>query len=344
MLCGAGGRYTLERMSATSRQQPDRNLAMELVRATESACLAAARWVGRNDKNSADDAAVEAMRLSLSTVQMDGIVVIGEGEKDEAPMLYNGEQVGDGSAPEVDVAVDPIDGTTLTAQGKTNALSVIAVADRGSMFDPGPSFYMEKIAVGPEAVGAIDITATASQNLRWIAKSKGEEVRDLTVVILDRPRHADLIGEIRATGCRIRLITDGDVYGSVATCWPDAGVDALFGIGGTPEGVISAAASKAMGGEIQARFCPQSEEERTAMVEAGFDLGKVFGQDDLIESDNCFFAATGLTDGALLRGVRFDKEGARTQSLVMRSRSGTVRMIDARHRVKKLREFAAIDY
>jgi len=331
-------------MSATSRQQPDRNLAMELVRATESACLAAARWVGRNDKNSADDAAVEAMRLSLSTVQMDGIVVIGEGEKDEAPMLYNGEQVGDGSAPEVDVAVDPIDGTTLTAQGKTNALSVIAVADRGSMFDPGPSFYMEKIAVGPEAVGAIDITATASQNLRWIAKSKGEEVRDLTVVILDRPRHADLIGEIRATGCRIRLITDGDVYGSVATCWPDAGVDALFGIGGTPEGVISAAASKAMGGEIQARFCPQSEEERTAMVEAGFDLGKVFGQDDLIESDNCFFAATGLTDGALLRGVRFDKEGARTQSLVMRSRSGTVRMIDARHRVKKLREFAAIDY
>lgn len=317
---------------------------MELVRATESACLAAARWVGRNDKNSADNAAVEAMRLSLSTVQMDGIVVIGEGEKDEAPMLYNGEQVGDGSTPEVDVAVDPIDGTTLTAQGKTNALSVIAVADRGSMLDPGPSFYMEKIAVGPEAVGAIDITATPSQNLRWIAKSKGEEVRDLTVVILDRPRHADLIGEIRATGCRIRLITDGDVYGSVATCWPDAGVDALFGIGGTPEGVISAAASKAMGGEIQARFCPQSEEERTAMVEAGFDLDKVFGQDDLIESDNCFFAATGLTDGALLRGVRFDKEGARTQSLVMRSRSGTVRMIDARHRVKKLREFAAIDY
>jgi len=343
-MCGTGGRYTLGAMSATSRQQPDRNLAMELVRATESACLAAARWVGRNDKNSADDAAVEAMRLSLSTVQMDGIVVIGEGEKDEAPMLYNGEQVGDGSAPEVDVAVDPIDGTTLTAQGKTNALSVIAVADRGSMLDPGPSYYMEKIAVGPDAVGAIDITATPSQNLRWIAKSKGEEVRDLTVVILDRPRHADLIGEIRATGCRIRLITDGDVYGSVATCWPDAGVDALFGIGGTPEGVISAAASKAMGGEIQARFCPQSEEERSAMVEAGFDLDKVFGQDDLIESDNCFFAATGLTDGALLRGVRFDKEGARTQSLVMRSRSGTVRMIDARHRVKKLREFAAIDY
>jgi fructose-1,6-bisphosphatase II len=275
---------------------------------------------------------------------MDGIVVIGEGEKDDAPMLYNGERVGDGSAPEVDVAVDPIDGTTLTAQGKTNALSVIAVSDRGSMLDPGPSFYMQKIAVGPDAVGSIDITATATQNLRWIAKAKGEEVRDLTVVILDRPRHADLIGEIRASGCRIRLITDGDVYGSVATCWPDAGADALFGIGGTPEGVVSAAAMKAMGGEIQARFCPQSDEERTAMIEAGFDLDRVHTQDDLITSDNCFFAATGLTDGALLRGVRFDKQGARTQSLVMRSRSGTVRMIDAQHRVAKLREFAAIDY
>ena len=317
---------------------------MDLVRATESACLAAARWVGRGDKNNADRAAVEAMRLSLSTVAMDGLVVIGEGEKDDAPMLYNGERVGDGSSPEVDVAVDPIDGTTLTAQGKTNALSVIAVSDRGSMLDPGPSYYMEKIAVGPDSVGSIDITATATQNLRWIAKSKGEEVRDLTVVILDRPRHDDLIAEIRASGCRIRLITDGDVYGSVATCWPDAGADALFGIGGTPEGVVSAAAMKAMGGEIQARFCPQSDGERTAMLDAGFDLDRVLTQDDLITSDNCFFAATGLTDGALLRGVRFDKQGARTQSLVMRSRSGTVRMIDARHRVAKLREFAAIDY
>jgi fructose-1,6-bisphosphatase II len=259
-------------------------------------------------------------------------------------MLYNGERVGDGSSPEVDVAVDPIDGTTLTAQGKTNALAVIAVADRGSMLDPGPSFYMEKIAVGPAAVGSIDITATPTQNLRWIAKAKGEEVRDLTVVILDRPRHEDLIGEIRASGCRIRLITDGDVYGSVATCWPDAGADALFGIGGTPEGVISAAASKAMGGEIQARFAPQSDAERAAMIEGGYDLDRVFGQDDLIQSDNCFFAATGLTDGALLRGVRFDSTGAHTQSLVMRSRSGTVRLIDAHHRVSKLREFAAIDY
>lgn len=333
-----------EAMATSSRQQPDRNLAMELVRATESACLAAARWVGRGDKNSADKAAVEAMRLSLSTVSMDGVVVIGEGEKDDAPMLYNGEHVGDGSAPDVDVAVDPIDGTTLTAQGKTNALAVIAVSDRGSMLDPGPSFYMEKIAVGPDAVGAIDITATPTQNLRWVAKAKGEEVRDLTVVILDRPRHADLIAEVRASGCRIRLITDGDVYGSVATCWPDAGADVLIGIGGTPEGVISAAAMKAMGGEIQARFAPQSDMERTAMLEAGFDLDRVFGQDDLIQSDNCFFAATGLTDGALLRGVRIDSSGIRTQSLVMRSRSGTVRLIDARHRVEKLREFSAIDY
>ena len=317
---------------------------MELVRATESACLAAARWVGRGEKEKADGAAVEAMRLSLSTVQMSGTVIIGEGEKDDAPMLFNGEVVGDGSEPLVDVAVDPIDGTTLTAHGKTNALSVIAVADAGSMLDPGPSFYMEKIAVGPESVGAIDITASPTQNLRWIAKSKQADVQDLTAVILDRPRHADLISEVREAGCRIRLITDGDVYGSVATCWPDAGVDVLFGIGGTPEGVISAAALKAMDGEMQARFAPQSDAERTAMVEAGFDLDRVLTQDDLITSDNCFFAATGLTDGALLRGVRFDARGARTQSLVMRSRSGTVRFVDARHRVKKLRNFAAIDY
>jgi fructose-1,6-bisphosphatase II len=331
-------------MTTTSRQQPDRNLAMELVRATESACLAASRWVGRGDKASADGAAVEAMRLSLSTVAMDGVVIIGEGEKDEAPMLFNGERVGDGTEPAVDVAVDPIDGTTLTAQGKTNALSVIAAADRGAMFDPGPSFYMSKIAVGPEAVGSIDITASPSQNLRWIAKSTGKDVRDLTCIILDRPRHQDLIGELRASGCRIRLITDGDVYGSVATCWPDAGADVLIGIGGTPEGVVSAAAMKAMGGEIQAQLAPQSDDEHAAVLAAGYDLDRVLTQDDLIRSDNCFFAATGLTDGALLRGVRFDARGAHTQSLVMRSRSGTVRMIDAHHQVSKLREYAAIDY
>ena len=329
---------------APSQQRPDRNLAMELARVTESAALASARWVGRGDKESADAAAVTAMRTILGTVQMDGVVIIGEGEKDHAPMLYNGERVGDGSPPEVDVAVDPIDGTTLTAHGKTNALSVIAVGERGSMFDPGPSFYMDKVAVGPEAVGAIDVTATPTQNLRWVAKAKRESVRDLTVVILDRQRHADLIAEVRASGARIRLITDGDVYGGIATAWPDAGVDILFGIGGTPEAVITAAALKSMGGELQCRLDPQSDAERTAMLEAGYDLDVVLTQDHLIRGDNCFFAATGITDGQLLRGVRFDSRGARTQSLVMRSRSGTVRFIDAHHRVKKLQEFSAIDY
>lgn len=317
---------------------------MELVRATESAALAASRWVGRGNKEGADGAAVDAMRLSLSSVQMDGIVVIGEGEKDEAPMLYNGEHVGDGNEPLVDVAVDPIDGTTLTAKGLSNALSVIAVSERGSMFDPGPSFYMDKIAVGPESVGAIDITASPTQNLRWIAKSKQTSVRDLTAVILDRPRHAELIAEVRASGARIRLLNDGDVYGAIASAWPDAGVDVLFGIGGTPEGVISAAALKAMGGELQARFSPQSEAEMQAMLDGGYDLDRVFDQDDLVQGDNCFFAATGLTDGQLLRGVRFDARGAHTQSLVMRSRSGTVRVVDAVHRVRKLQEFSAIDY
>jgi fructose-1,6-bisphosphatase II len=331
-------------MSGSSAQRPDRNLAMELVRVTESAALAAARWVGRGDKIGADRAAVDAMRTILSTVQMDGIVVIGEGEKDEAPMLYNGERIGDGSMPEVDVAVDPIDGTTLTANGANNALAVIAVSERGSMFDPGPSFYMEKIAVGPEGAGAIDITASATQNLRWIAKAKRASVRDLTTVILDRPRHATLIEEVRASGARIRLISDGDVYGAIATSWPDAGVDVLLGIGGTPEAVIAAAALKSMGGEMQARLSPQSDTERAAMIAAGYDLSAVLTENDLVRGDNCFFAATGLTDGQLLRGVSFDSRGARTQSLVMRSRSGTVRLVDARHRVTKLQEFSAIDY
>jgi len=317
---------------------------MELVRVTESAALAAARWVGRGNKDGADAAAVEAMRLSLSSVQMDGVVVIGEGEKDHAPMLFNGEKVGDGQTPLVDVDVDPIDGTTLTAKGLDNALSVIAVSERGTMFDPGPSFYMQKIAVGPECVGAIDITASVTQNLRWVAKSKQESVRDLTVVILDRPRHADLIDEVRASGARIRMITDGDVYGAIASAWPGAGIDVLIGIGGTPEGVIAAAALKSMGGEMQARMCPQSDEERKALFAAGLDLDRVLTQDDLVQGDNCFFAATGVTDGHLLRGVRFDARGAHTQSLVMRSRSGTVRLIDASHRVRKLQEFSAIDY
>ena len=331
-------------MPSPAAQRPDRNLAMELVRVTESAALASARWVGRGDKLGADGAAVDAMRLSLSSVQMTGIVVIGEGEKDEAPMLYNGEQVGDGSEPLVDVAVDPIDGTTLTANGVNNALAVIAVGERGSMYDPGPSYYMDKIAVGPSSVGAIDITASPTQNLRWIARSKQESVRDLTAVILDRPRHAELIEEVRASGARIRLIRDGDVYGAIATAWPDAGVDVLFGVGGTPEAVIAAAAMKAMGGEMQARLLPQSDDEREAVLGAGYDLDRVLDHDDLIQGDNCFFAATGLTDGQLLRGVRFDSSGARTQSLVMRSRSGTVRLVDAHHQVRKLQEFSAIDY
>lgn len=325
-------------------QRPDRNLAMEMVRVTESAALASARWVGRGDKEGADGAAVEAMRMILGTVQMDGVVVIGEGEKDDAPMLYNGERVGDGSAPQVDVAVDPIDGTTLTAHGKTNALSVIAVGERGSMFDPGPSFYMDKIAVGPESRGSIDISASPSQNLGWIAKATRKSVRDLTVVILDRPRHQDLIAEVRSTGARIRLITDGDVYGGIATAWPNAGVDVLFGIGGTPEAVITAAALKSMGGELQCRLSPQSDTERAAVLGAGYDLSQVLTQDELIKGDNCFFAATGITDGELLRGVRFDATGAHTQSLVMRSRSGTVRLVDAHHRMHKLAEISSIDY
>ena len=323
---------------------PDRNLALELVRVTESAAMAASRWVGRGDKLGADGAAVDAMRTVLSTVPMDGLVVIGEGEKDEAPMLYNGERVGDGTKPEVDVAVDPIDGTSLTALGRANAISVIAVSDRGSMFDPGPCFYMTKIAVGPDAAGSIDITATPTQNLRWIAKAKGESVRDLTVVILDRPRHEELIAEVRASGARVKLIGDGDIFGAIATAWPDAGVDVLFGIGGTPEGVVAAAALKCMGGEIQARLWPRNEGERDASIAAGYDLDQVLTTDDLVRGDNAFFAATGVTDGELLRGVRFTQRGAQTQSLVMRSRSGTVRLIEAYHRLDKLTSFAAVDY
>jgi len=325
-------------------QQPDRNLAMELARVTESAALAAARWVGRGDKNGADGAAVAAMRTVLSTVSMDGIVVIGEGEKDEAPMLYNGEQVGNGSQPATDVAVDPIDGTTLTALGRGNALAVIAVSERGTMFNPGPCVYMEKIAVGPDAVGSIDITASATQNLRWVAKAKGESVRDLTVMILDRPRHTELINEVRATGARIKLLSDGDIFGAIATAWPEAGADILFGIGGTPEGVTAAAALKCMGGEIQGRLWPRDEGERIAAIEAGYDLEAILTTDDLVKGDNCFFAATGVTDGELLDGVRFDSKGATTQTLVMRSMSGTVRLINARHRLDKLRDYAAVDY
>jgi fructose-1,6-bisphosphatase II len=324
------------------RQAPDRNLAMELVRVTEAAALAASRWMGRGDKEGADGAAVDAMRLVLHSVPMDGIVVIGEGEKDEAPMLYNGENIGDGSPPETDIAVDPIDGTTLTALGRANALAVIAVSERGTMFNPGPCVYMEKIAVGPDAVGAVDITRSITDNLRAVARAKGETVRELTVVILDRDRHSEIIKEVRAAGARIRLIQDGDVAGAISTAWPESGADVLIGIGGTPEGVIAAAALKCMGGELQGRLWPRNEQERDAAVDAGYDLDAVLTTDDLVKGDNCFFAATGITDGELLQGVHYDAVGATTQSLVMRSRSGTVRRVDARHRLHKLREYSLI--
>ena len=317
---------------------------MELVRVTEAAALAASRWVGRGDKEGADGAAVDAMRIVLHTVPMDGVVVIGEGEKDEAPMLYNGERIGDGTPPETDIAVDPVEGTSLTASGLGNAISVIAVSERGSMFDPGPCVYMEKIAVGPDAVGVVDIEATPTENLQAVAKAKGESVRDLTAVILDRPRHAELIEEVRRAGARIRLISAGDVIGAVSTAWPDSGADILFGIGGTPEGVIAAAAMKCMGGELQGKLWPRDEAEREAAVAAGYKLDAVLTTDDLVRGDNCFFAVTGITDGEVLKGVHYDARGATTQSLVMRSKSGTVRRIDARHRLPKLQEFAAIEF
>jgi fructose-1,6-bisphosphatase II len=317
---------------------------MELVRVTEAAALAASRWMGRGDKEGADGAAVDAMRIVLGTVPMDGIVVIGEGEKDEAPMLFNGESIGDGTPPATDIAVDPIDGTTLTALGRGNAVAVIAVSERGSMFDPGPCVYMEKVAVGPEAKGKIDIRASIADNLKAVAAAKGEAVRDVTAVVLDRERHQGIIEEIRSAGARIRLIQDGDVVGAISTCWPDSGADILFGIGGTPEGVITAAALKAMDGEQQGILYPRNDEERDAALAAGYDLDRVLTQDDLVDSDNCFFAATGITDGELLKGVHYDAKGASTQSLVMRSKSGTVRVVNARHRLDKLRDYASISF
>ncbi|MCU1495469.1 MAG: glpX [Acidimicrobiaceae bacterium] len=316
---------------------------MELVRVTEAAAIAASRWMGRGDKNGADGAAVDAMRHVLQTVSMDGLVVIGEGEKDEAPMLFNGERIGDGSPPEVDIAVDPIDGTRPTALGRGGALSVIALAERGAMFDPGPCVYMRKIAVGPEAVGRVSLDLSPAENLREIAKAKRTSVSDLTAIVLDRPRHDELIQQIRSTGARIRLITDGDVAGAISTAWNDSGADVLFGIGGTPEGVIAAAALKAMGGEIMGKLWPRGPEERSACLAAGYDLDAVLGTDDLVRGDNCFFAATGITDGELLRGVRYNGVGATTQSLLMRSFTGTVRFVEARHRREKLRQFRLID-
>jgi fructose-1,6-bisphosphatase II len=325
-------------------QAPDRNLALELVRVTEAAALAASRWMGRGDKEGADGAAVDAMRIVLGSVPMDGVVIIGEGEKDEAPMLYNGEHIGDGNPPKVDIAVDPIDGTTLTALGRSGAISVIAMAEQGSMFDPGPCMYMEKIAVGPDARDAIDLNKSPTENLKAVAAAKGEAVRDLTAVILDRDRHHDLIAEVREAGARVRLIPDGDVAGAISTCWPQSGADILFGIGGTPEGVITAAALKAMGGSHLGRLWPRNEAERKAAIDAGYDLDQVLTEDDLVRSDNCFFAATGITDGELLQGVHYNRRGASTQSLVMRSKSGTVRLIEAQHKIDKLADYASVDF
>ena len=316
---------------------------MEIVRVTEAASIAASQWMGRGEKEGVDAAAVEAMRAVLQTISMDGIVVIGEGEKDEAPMLYNGERVGDGNPPEVDVAVDPIDGTTLASLGRGGALSVIALAERGAMFDPGPLVYMDKIATGPEAAGRVCIEATPTENLYEIAKAKGREVSDLTALVLDRPRHAALIEEIRGTGARILLLTDGDIAGAIATAWPEGVADVLFGIGGTPEGVLAAAALKALGGEIQAKLYPRDEAERQAAIAAGYDLDKVLHTDDLVQGDNTFFAATGVTDGELLQGVRFSSGGATTHSLVLRSRSGTVRHVRAQHRLQKLQQFRLVE-
>jgi fructose-1,6-bisphosphatase II len=330
-------------MPDATKQTPDRNLAMELVRVTEAAAMAASRWVGRGDKDGADGAAVDAMRVVLETVPMDGIVVIGEGEKDEAPMLFNGERIGTGLPPQTDIAVDPIEGTTLTSMGQGGATSVIAVSERGTMFDPGPCMYMDKLAVGPDGVGVVDISQPVADNLRALAAAKGESVSDLTVVILNRPRHDQLIADVRAAGARIRLIDHGDVPAAVATAWAESGIDIMFGVGGSPEGIIAAAALKCMGGFFQGRLSPRNDDERAAAEKLGYELDQVFTIDELVRSDNCFFVATGITDGDLLRGVHYDRNGATTQSLVMRSKSGTVRLIESRHRLSKLREYASID-
>ena len=326
-----------------STPRPDRNLALELVRVTEAAAMGAGRWIGRGDKIAADQAAVDAMRAMLDTVAMDGVVVIGEGEKDEAPMLYNGEHIGAGG-PEVDVAVDPLEGTRLTALGQPNAIAVIAASERGSMFFPGGAFYMEKIAAGADAIAVVDINATPTENVNAVAKAKGRRVTDIRVVVLERERHDQLIGELREAGARVNLIRDGDVAPAIAAARPGTGVDLLYGIGGTPEGVISAAALKCVGGGIQGKLWPRNDEERQALIETGYDLDRVLTTDDLVQSDNVFVSATGVTTGALLRGIRYVNDGAITDSIVMRSRSGTVRRIEARHQLSKLTHFTGREY
>ncbi|WP_341924641.1 class II fructose-bisphosphatase [Nocardioides psychrotolerans] len=337
---------TMEPTLDVAPQSPDRNLALELVRVTEAAAMAAGRWVGKGDKNGADGVAVNAMRVMISTIGMNGTVVIGEGEKDNAPMLYNGEKVGDGTGPECDVAVDPIDGTTLTAKGMANAVAVLAVSPRGSMYDPSAVFYMDKLATGPEAADVVDIRFPVAENIHQVAKAKGSKPEDVTVMLLDRPRHEALAEEIRATGARIKFIVDGDVAGAISAARPDSGVDLLLGIGGTPEAIITACAMKCMGGVIQGQLWPQDDEERQRALDAGHNLDRdfVLHTDDLVTGDDCFFVATGITDGDLMRGVRYRSGGATTHSLVMRSRSGTIRSITSEHKLQKLRSYSAIDF
>jgi fructose-1,6-bisphosphatase II len=329
--------------AATTR--PDRNLALELVRTTEAAALASARLVGMGDKEAADQAAVDAMRLVLDGVQMDGTVVIGEGEKDEAPMLYNGERIGDGSPPEVDVAVDPLEGTTLTAKGQPNALAVIALSERGSMFDPGPCVYMEKISGSDDIADLLDLDRPLGETLGLVAERRGKDIRDVMVVMLDRPRNEDAMAQVRGAGARLRLISHGDVSASLLAVSDNSPVDVMFGIGGTPEGVISAAATKCLGGGFFGRLWPRDDDERKAAIDAGYDLGKMLDQDALVRGNDCFFAATGVTDGDVLQGVRYPTpRAATTESLVMRSRTHTVRRIQARHNREKLRAYNAGRY
>jgi fructose-1,6-bisphosphatase II len=317
---------------------------MELVRVTEAGAMGAARWIGRGEKESADQAAVDAIRRVLATVGMRGVVVIGEGEKDEAPMLYNGEEVGNGDGPEVDVAIDPLEGTRLTAFGQPNAIAVIALSERGTMFFPGAAFYMEKIAVGPAAIGVIDIEQSPTENVRRVAEALGKTAREVDVVVLERDRHIELIAELREAGARVRLIRDGDVAPSIAAAQPGTGVDMLYGIGGTPEGVISAAALKCVGGGIQARLWPRDDAERAQLLAAGLDPARVLHTSDLVAGEDVFVAATGVTTGALLNGVQYTPGGAVTDSIVMRSRSGTVRRVTAQHSFEKLAASTGLEY
>ena len=329
---------------AVRREAPDRNLALELVRVTEAAAMAAGRWVGRGDKNGGDGAAVDAMRTLISTVSMRGVVVIGEGEKDEAPMLFNGEEVGAGEGPECDVAVDPVDGTTLMAKGMPNAIAVIAVAERGTMYDPSAVFYMDKLATGAEAADVVDITVPPKENIARVAKAKRAAREDVTVCILDRPRHEDLVRQVREAGARIKFIADGDVAGAIMAAREGTGVDLLLGVGGTPEAIIAACALTCMGGVLQGRLWPRDDAERQRALDAGHDLDQVLTTRDLVSTDNVYFAATGVTDGELMRGVRYRAGGAQTQSIVMRGKSGTIRLVDSWHSLTKLRAYSSIDF